>query len=99
MLGYTISDGNGVPVLQFFWNQLNCYMIHEFPILDVTGENEIGKITKEIGATSAGSGRYERHLADHFEVNFPVDMDVRLKAACIAAAFFIVSKYSSLDLK
>jgi len=88
MLGFTICDGDGVPVLQLA-QSCTCSKHHEFPILDLTGEKKIGKIIKLFGlADMAGATN-----ADQFEVHFPVDIDVRIKAACIAAVFLFVSKY------
>ena len=61
---------------------------HEFRLLDLNG-NQIGNIKKlfEIGNLT------EIKDADVFEINFPDDIDIKVKASCIAAVFLIDALY------
>ena len=64
-----------------------CDANEEFPIYDLSGQIKVGRILKLFGAGNVSRIKD----ADEFEVHFPMDIDVRIKAACIAAVFLIVS--------
>ena len=52
----------------------------------------VGKVTKQW----SGIAREAFTDADNFGINFPMDLDVRIKTVLLAAVFLIVSLLSSL---
>lgn len=58
-------------------------------MLDTEG-NEVGKITREW----SGLSKMLLTDADNFSIKFPIDLDVRMKAALLGACFLIVSEIS-----
>jgi uncharacterized protein YxjI len=61
----------------------------EFEILSPDGSTNVGKISKQ------WSGLLKEAFtdADIFGINFPMDLDVRMKAVCLAACFLIDFMY------
>ena len=57
----------------------------EFSILSADGSNEVGKISKK------WSGLTKEYFtdADNFGVQFPMDLDVKMKAVMLGATFLI----------
>lgn len=57
-------------------------------ILSREGETQVGEISKQ------WSGFFREALtdADNFVINFPMDMDVKMKAVLVGACFLIVRK-------
>lgn len=52
-------------------------------------ENVVGKISKQW----AGFARETFTDADHFGIQFPLDLDVKMKAVMLAACLLIVSQF------
>lgn len=52
------------------------------------GSAKVGRISKQW----SGLLREAFTDADHFEISFPVDLDVKIKAALFGACFLIVSE-------
>ncbi|XP_022085440.1 phospholipid scramblase 1-like [Acanthaster planci] len=65
--------------------QVCCRSDVEFNVFSAEGGIEVGKITKQWG------GMVKEYLteADNFGVSFPQDLDVKMKAVMVAAAFLI----------
>merc|ERR1712062_708350 len=61
----------------------------EFKVLSPDGSTEVGKISKQ------WSGLLKEAFtdADNFGISFPMDLDVRMKAVCLAACFLIDFMY------
>lgn len=55
----------------------------------------VGKVTKQW----SGIAREAFTDADNFGINFPMDLDVRIKTVLLAAVFLIVSLYQLLFLE
>ena len=55
----------------------------------------VGKVTKQW----SGIAREAFTDADNFGINFPMDLDVRIKTVLLAAVFLIVSLYQVLFLE
>uniref|UniRef100_A0A8C4SW64 Phospholipid scramblase n=1 Tax=Erpetoichthys calabaricus TaxID=27687 RepID=A0A8C4SW64_ERPCA len=58
-----------------------------FKVLSLDGNSEVGMITKQWG----GILREAYTNADNFGVQFPMDLDVKVKAVMLGACFLIVS--------
>ena len=61
----------------------------------LSGENQIGKVSKQYG----GFLQEMFTTADNFAVNFPMDLDVKLKATLMAALFLIVNSIVDILLQ
>jgi hypothetical protein len=86
---FTINDKDGAAVLKFE-RACNCCDQHEeFPIYAMDGTTKVGRIIKLFGMGNTTNVKD----ADEFECHFPMDIDVRVKAACIAAVFLIDMMY------
>ena len=84
---YSILDGQGNVVLTVE-GPICTYSICgdvEFEVFSPDGENKVGKISKQ------WSGLLKEAFtdADTFGISFPLDLDVRMKAVCLAACFLI----------
>lgn len=60
----------------------------EFKIMTGDGQTQVGKISKQW----SGLVREMFTDTDYFGINFPMDLDVRMKAVMLGACFLIVSK-------
>ncbi len=58
----------------------------EFKVLSRDGGSEVGKISKQW----SGLVREAFTDSDNFGINFPMDLDVRMKAVMLGACFLIV---------
>lgn len=90
---FKVRDSSGESVLRIEGPicVLNCCGDIEFKVLTLNGENKVGKITKQW----SGLTRELFTDADYFGVNFPMDLDVNIKAVLLAATFLIVSSIQS----
>ncbi|KAA0190256.1 hypothetical protein HAZT_HAZT006378 [Hyalella azteca] len=64
----------------------------EFEILSVDGDTQVGKISKQW----AGLLKEMFTDAEHFGINFPLDLDVKVKATLLGALFLIVSRVGAV---
>ncbi|XP_049297256.1 phospholipid scramblase 1-like isoform X5 [Anopheles funestus] len=83
---FSIKDQNGDTVLKIsgpFCTFSICGDV-EFEVLSTNG-TQVGKISKQW----SGLGREMFTDADHFGINFPMDLDVRVKATLLGALFLI----------
>uniref|UniRef100_A0A182WKA7 Phospholipid scramblase n=1 Tax=Anopheles minimus TaxID=112268 RepID=A0A182WKA7_9DIPT len=83
---FSIKDQNGETVLKIsgpFCTFSICGDV-EFEVLSTNG-TQVGKISKQW----SGLGRELFTDADHFGINFPMDLDVRVKATLLGALFLI----------
>lgn len=83
---FSIKDQNGETVLKIsgpFCTFSICGDV-EFEVLSTNGA-QVGKISKQW----SGLGRELFTDADHFGINFPMDLDVRVKATLLGALFLI----------
>ncbi|XP_053667293.1 phospholipid scramblase 2 [Anopheles marshallii] len=83
---FSIKDQNGDTVLKIsgpFCTFSICGDV-EFEVLSTNG-TQVGKISKQW----SGLGRELFTDADHFGINFPMDLDVRVKATLLGALFLI----------
>ncbi|XP_035785281.1 phospholipid scramblase 2-like isoform X2 [Anopheles albimanus] len=83
---FSIKDQNGETVLKIsgpFCTFSICGDV-EFEVLSTNG-TQVGKISKQW----SGLGREMFTDADHFGINFPMDLDVRVKATLLGALFLI----------
>uniref|UniRef100_A0A182NM01 Phospholipid scramblase n=1 Tax=Anopheles dirus TaxID=7168 RepID=A0A182NM01_9DIPT len=83
---FSIKDQNGDTVLKIsgpFCTFSICGDV-EFEVLSTNGA-QVGKISKQW----SGLGRELFTDADHFGINFPMDLDVRVKATLLGALFLI----------
>ncbi|XP_035913967.1 phospholipid scramblase 2-like isoform X3 [Anopheles stephensi] len=83
---FSIKDQNGDTVLKIsgpFCTFSICGDV-EFEVLSTNGA-QVGKISKQW----SGLGREMFTDADHFGINFPMDLDVRVKATLLGALFLI----------
>ncbi|XP_053677297.1 phospholipid scramblase 2-like isoform X1 [Anopheles nili] len=83
---FSIKDQNGETVLKIsgpFCTFSICGDV-EFEVLATNG-TQVGKISKQW----SGLGRELFTDADHFGINFPMDLDVRVKATLLGALFLI----------
>jgi hypothetical protein len=83
---FTIENAEGEPVLKIkgpCWTCKWCEV--EFEVLSVNGEQQVGKISKQ------WSGLAKEYFtdADNFGIQFPMDLDVKMKAVMIGAVFLI----------
>ncbi|CAI8044503.1 Phospholipid scramblase 2 [Geodia barretti] len=83
---FTIENADGEPVLKIkgpCWTCKWCEV--EFEVLSVNGEQQVGKISKQ------WSGLAKEYFtdADNFGIQFPMDLDVKMKAVMIGAVFLI----------
>lgn len=69
------------------------WIYHLFQILTMNGD-EVGKISKQW----SGLMREMFTDADFFGINFPMDLDVRMKAVMLGACFLIVRTHRSFIL-
>ena len=60
-------------------------------VLSRDGGTQVGKISKKW----SGLGREAFTDSDNFGINFPMDLDVRMKAVMLGAVFLIVSPNKS----
>lgn len=58
-----------------------------FQVYSKDGETKVGKITKQW----SGLAREAFTDSDYFGINFPMDLDVKIKAVLLGACFLIVS--------
>jgi len=63
----------------------SCFSDIEFQVLDLSGENKIGSVTKHW----SGLAREYFTDADHFGISFPIDLDVKVKASLLGALMLI----------
>ncbi|XP_023223703.1 phospholipid scramblase 1-like [Centruroides sculpturatus] len=61
----------------------------EFKVLAKDGQTIVGRITKQW----SGFAKEAFTDADNFGINFPMDLDVNIKAVLLGACFLIVSLY------
>ncbi|XP_041772576.1 phospholipid scramblase 2 isoform X2 [Anopheles merus] len=83
---FSIKNQNGETVLKIsgpFCTFSICGDV-EFEVLSTNG-TQVGKISKQW----SGLGREMFTDADHFGINFPMDLDVRVKATLLGALFLI----------
>jgi len=89
---FVIKDHNGEPVLKITgpFCVCECCSDVDFEITTV-GDNEqiIGKISKQW----SGLGKEVFTDADNFGINFPMDLDVKVKATLLGATFLIDFMY------
>ncbi|XP_072044176.1 phospholipid scramblase 1-like isoform X2 [Amphiura filiformis] len=91
---FAVQDGNQQTVLKIsgpcnVCQSTCCTGDIDFRILDQDGSQKIGRIAKQWGGM-------EREWAQHattFRIEFPVDLDVKLKALLIGATFLIDYMY------
>jgi uncharacterized protein YxjI len=87
--GFSVKNANGEFVLRIQgpcsgvsgWGDVN------FDIISVDGSAKLGSITKQW----SGFAREAFTDADDFRINFPMDLDVQIKAVVLGACFLIVS--------
>uniref|UniRef100_A0A1B0D5Y6 Phospholipid scramblase n=1 Tax=Phlebotomus papatasi TaxID=29031 RepID=A0A1B0D5Y6_PHLPP len=85
---FSLKDQSGETVLRIegpFCTFSICGDV-EFKVLTRDGQ-QVGKVSKQW----SGLAREMFTDADHFGINFPMDLDVRMKAVLIGACFLIVS--------
>lgn len=83
---FSIKDASGDTVLKIKGPCCYCRCCEvEFQILSGDGTQEVGKITKQ------WSGLAKEYFtdADNFGIQFPMDLDVKMKAILIGACFLI----------
>lgn len=83
---FSVQNADGETVLKIkgpCWTCRWCDI--EFQILSADGTQEVGKITKQ------WSGLAKEYFtdADNFGIQFPMDLDVKMKATMLAACFLI----------
>uniref|UniRef100_A0A8C4SVX0 Phospholipid scramblase n=1 Tax=Erpetoichthys calabaricus TaxID=27687 RepID=A0A8C4SVX0_ERPCA len=79
---FTIQNENREPVLKY-----RVHAVVADVVLSLDGNSEVGMITKQWG----GILREAYTNADNFGVQFPMDLDVKVKAVMLGACFLIVS--------
>ena len=85
---YSIKDAQGNTALTIegpMCTSSICGSDVEFQVLSPDGSTEVGKISKQW----SGLLREVFTDADLFGINFPVDLDVRMKAVLLGAVFLI----------
>jgi len=85
---FTVKNQKGERVMQIkgpLCSQPCCRGDIVYHIFDKNGKNQIGKISKEW----AGEVQESYTFADNYEVSFPVDLDVNLKAVLLGATLLI----------
>jgi len=89
---FLIKDELGTPVLKIegpCWTCSCCGSDVEFNVLSVQTGEMVGKITKQW----TGLGKEMFTDADNFGINFPLDLDVKVKATLLGALFLIDFMY------
>ncbi|XP_002734807.2 phospholipid scramblase 2-like [Saccoglossus kowalevskii] len=91
---YEILDANREPVFCIkgpccMCQGICCTWDQEFVVHDKDGDSEVGKISKQW----TGFLKEMYTQADNFSVQFPMDLDVKLKAVFLAAVFLIDFMY------
>lgn len=83
---YKICDANGEQVLEIKGPvcAISCCADINFEVMTMDG-TVVGKVTKQW----SGVAREAFTDADNFGVNFPIDLDVRIKTVLLAAVFLI----------
>ena len=85
---YTVRDEAGNAVLRIegpFCTLSWCGSDVEFKVLSGDGNTEVGMISKQW----SGFAKEAFTDSDNFGVNFPVDLDVKIKATLLGAVFLI----------
>lgn len=85
---FSVKDASGVTVLMIegpFCTFSMCGDV-EFNVLSSDGSTKVGKISKQW----SGFVREAFTDADMFGINFPLDLDVKMKAVMLGACFLIV---------
>ena len=84
---FWIKDESGRDVLKIRGPccQIRCCNDIDFEVLTLEGEQQIGKVTKQ------WSGAFTEWItdADNFNISFPMDLDVKVKATLLGALFLI----------
>jgi len=88
---FVIKDQSGEPVLKItgpfcVWE---CCSDVDFEITTISNDQKIGKISKQW----SGLGKEVFTDADNFGINFPMDLDVKVKATLLGATFLIDFMY------
>lgn len=88
---FLVKDERGEAVLAIEGPTCVCECCSDidFSITSLVNNSEIGKITKQW----SGFGREMFTDSDNFGVNFPIDLDVKIKAALLGATFLIDFMY------
>merc|ERR1719323_236233 len=88
---FTIKDHLGNPVLKIEGPMCGyeCCTDVDFNVTSAVNGSEVGKITKQW----SGFGREMFTDSDNFGVNFPIDLDVKVKATLLGATFLIDFMY------
>jgi len=87
---YAILDGNMDKVLRIegpvcICQAICCTADVDFKVLSIEGDQQLGKISKQW----SGLLKETFTKADNFGINFPMDLDVRVKATLLGALFLI----------
>ncbi|XP_038060625.1 phospholipid scramblase 1-like [Patiria miniata] len=95
---FDIIDASGNSVLKIrgpccACQEICCRSDVEFNVLSADEGSEVGKISKQWG----GLVREWMTAADNFGVSFPRDMDAKVKALMLAAAFLVDYMYFEMD--
>jgi len=88
---FSILDQSGEPVLEIEGPCLpcSCFGDVEFEIKPVGSDEKVGRITKQW----SGLAKEAFTDADNFGINFPIDLDVKVKATLLGALFLIDYMY------
>jgi len=88
---FVIKDENGEPILNLTgpFCVCECYSDVDFILTSVATDEIIGKISKQW----SGLGKEVFTDADNFGINFPLDLDVKVKATLLGATFLIDFMY------
>lgn len=88
---FVIKDESGEPILRITGPFCGCECCSDvdFILTSVATDQEIGKISKQW----SGLGKEVFTDADNFGINFPLDLDVKVKATLLGATFLIDFMY------
>jgi len=88
---FVIKDERGEPILRINGPFCGCECCSDvdFILTSVATEQEVGKISKQW----SGLGKEIFTDADNFGINFPIDLDVKVKATLLGATFLIDFMY------
>jgi uncharacterized protein YxjI len=90
---YTVKNSDGASVLQI---KEDCSSQPGFSIYDSSGSSKLGRINKlrrsiyQRKDLNSENGGMERTPINSYEIHFPVDMDIKAKAACLSFVFLYV---------
>jgi len=88
---FVIKDDRGQPILRISGPFCGCECCSDvdFILTSVATEQEVGKISKQW----SGLGKEVFTDADNFGINFPLDLDVKVKATLLGATFLLDFMY------